>query len=97
MLNNNQKQNPAGNFWFGFVLGGILGVSCLFLLGTKKGRRLLKKTLEASEELENYLAEMVTEIEEKVEESKEKLENKLPKTTPSKTVDTVLQKIRSAL
>lgn len=88
MLNNSQKQKPEGKFWFGLLVGGILGASGLFLLGTKKGRRLLKKILESTEELEDSLADVISEFEEKVEENSHLI--------PSKNVDAVLQKIKSA-
>jgi len=97
MLNHSQKQNSVGNFWFGFLLGIFLGVAGLFLFGTKKGRHLLKKTLESTEELENYLAEIMAEIEEKTEENRQKLENKLSTAESNNNVNTVLQKIRSVL
>lgn len=88
MLNDSQKQKPEGNFWFGFLLGGILSAGGLFLFGTKKGRQLLKKILESTEELEDSLADIISELEEKVEENSHLI--------PSKNVDAVLQKIKSA-
>ncbi len=97
MLNNNQKQKPENNFWFGFLMGGVLGASGLFLFGTKKGRELLKKTLESTEELENSLADVFSELEEKIENNKEKIENKIVDVIPEGNINSVLQKIKSIL
>jgi Mn-dependent DtxR family transcriptional regulator len=96
MLNNSQKQKPEGNFWLGFLLGGILGAGGLFLLGTKKGRKTLKKIIEASEELEESLADIIGDLEEKIEENQEKIGNKIAEVLPEKKIDSVLQKIKSA-
>lgn len=46
----NNIQHPT-NFWFGFALGTISALSCTYLLGTKKGRDVLKKILECVENL----------------------------------------------
>jgi gas vesicle protein len=96
MLNSNQKHYPENNFWFGFLMGGTLAAGGLFLFGTKKGRRLLKKILESVEELEESLPEIINEVEEKIEENKEKIENKIADVLPRQNVDSVLQKIKSA-
>ena len=97
MVNNNQKHCQEGNFWFGFLIGGIVGAGGLFLFGTKKGRRLLKKILESAEELEESLPEIINEVEEKIEENKEKIEDKITDVLPRQNVNSVLQKIKSAL
>lgn len=97
MLNNKQKHYPEGNFWFGFLMGGILSAGCLFLFGTKKGRRLLKQILESTEVLEDSLSDIINELEEKIEDNKEELENKLSHIVPNENIDSVLQRIKSII
>ena len=41
--NNNQKE---GKFFNGFLLGLLVGAAVVFLLGTKKGKKLLKSLSE---------------------------------------------------
>lgn len=97
MLNNNQKPRLENNFWSGFLLGGILGAGCLFLLGTKKGRQILKKMIKSAEELEESLAEIIGDLEEKIEENQKKMENKIAEVIPEKNISSVLQKIKSTI
>lgn len=40
--------NPS-NFWFGFVVGGLSLAAVAFLLGTKKGRAVLKQAIDYAE------------------------------------------------
>jgi len=44
MDNNNptDRSGQAGKFFSGFLLGFLVGAAVVFLLGTKKGKRLLK-------------------------------------------------------
>lgn len=87
MLNQNQanQQNnypKINNFFFGFALGAGVTAAAAFLLGTKKGRKILKNALELSENLEENLLilgeELGETLAEKGIEIKEELKN-LPK------------------
>lgn len=40
--NNSAGSGSQGNFLSGFLIGALLGAAVVFLLGTKKGKRLLK-------------------------------------------------------
>ncbi len=64
MLNQNNKASGIGSFWFGFALGVGATSAAAFLLGTKKGRILLKNALEISENLEENLILLGEELEE---------------------------------
>ncbi len=43
---NNNESRQGGNFFQGFLWGAIIGGGIVFLLGTKKGKRLLKTITE---------------------------------------------------
>ena len=40
--NNTQAGSGQGNFFSGFLLGALVGAAVVFLLGTKKGKKLLE-------------------------------------------------------
>lgn len=77
-----QNNHKLSSFWFGLLLGGALTGSAAFFLGTKQGRKTLKKILELSENmegtLETFFAEYGEEIREKGEELLDEVK-KLPK------------------
>ena len=50
-----QNQHKLSSFWFGFLLGGAITGSTAFFLGTKQGRKTLKKLLEMTEDMEGTL------------------------------------------
>ncbi|OGH17573.1 MAG: hypothetical protein A3C22_01750 [Candidatus Levybacteria bacterium RIFCSPHIGHO2_02_FULL_37_10] len=51
----NEKENN-NNFFSGFVLGALVGAAVVFLIGTKKGKRLLKAiSEEGAENISNIL------------------------------------------
>ena len=68
------NNNSGGNRFFdGFLWGAIIGGGIVFLLGTKKGKKLLKTISEEGVEgLSNLLEEKI-EQEEDFEEQKEAL------------------------
>ncbi len=41
-MDNNNSNKSENNFFSGFILGALVGAVVVFLLGTKKGKRLLK-------------------------------------------------------
>jgi hypothetical protein len=47
----NQNKTTPSNFWFGFAIGTASAVGIGYLLGTKKGRSVLKSVIEYAEEL----------------------------------------------
>lgn len=49
-----QPHNPS-NFWFGFSLGAVMGVTGIYLFGTKQGRKNLHKAIELTENLEETI------------------------------------------
>ncbi len=59
---DNNKNNSGNNFFSGFLLGVLVGAACVFLFGTKKGKRLLKAISEEG-------AENISNILEKVDKS----------------------------
>lgn len=59
--------SKGGGFFSGFLWGMIIGVALVFLLGTKKGKRLLKVISEEGLELSELLgADGLEEFEEEV-------------------------------
>lgn len=41
-MDKNNSNNSNNNFFSGFLLGALVGAAVVFLLGTKKGKRLLE-------------------------------------------------------
>ena len=70
-MDNNNNKNSGNNFFSGFLLGVLVGAAVVFLLGTKKGKRLLKTISEEGvDNISNILeeassSEELDEIEEK--------------------------------
>lgn len=75
----NQNQHKLTQFWLGFAFGGIAVGGAAYLLGTEKGRKILRQILDLSENLEENLLLLAEELEEKIEEEtgkiKETVEN----------------------
>lgn len=97
-----QNDHKLSSFWFGLLLGGAVTGSAAFFLGTKQGRKTLKKILELSENmegtLETFFEEYGEEIKEKGVELFEDLQ-KLPKShttnsLPNSTIHGLLDKIK---
>lgn len=63
-MNNNGSR---GGFFNGFVLGFILGAAVVFLLATKKGKKLLKIITEEGLDKVSDLEELLEEKDEKSE------------------------------
>lgn len=66
-MNNNSS---GGSFVNGFLWGAIIGAGVVFLLGTKKGKRLLKTITEEGLEGVSGLSELVEEYGDNEEEEK---------------------------
>ncbi|MBI3070209.1 MAG: hypothetical protein HYY87_02795 [Candidatus Levybacteria bacterium] len=66
------SNNSNGGFVNGFLWGAIIGASVVFLLGTKKGKRLLKTVTEEGLEGVSGLKELVEEYSGDEEEEPEK-------------------------
>lgn len=80
-MNNN---NGQGGFLPGFLIGLIIGGGAIFLLGTERGKKLLKKITE--EGLDNF-GEIKDLIEDEVEEYQNEQEaDSKPKNTTSEEV-----------
>lgn len=90
MLNQNPDPNPhkVSNFWFGFAVGASLTSAAAFLLGTKKGRKFLKQTLDLSEDLQENLLLLGEEFAENLADKREEVEKEL-KTLPKHIDETV--------
>lgn len=80
MNNNNNKS--GNNFFNGFLLGLLVGAAIVFLLGTKKGKRLLKAISEEGiENISNILekTDKSVDLDEIInEEQEEALEAEMP-------------------
>lgn len=89
-MESQNREHKTSSFWFGFLLGIGTTTIIAFLLGTKKGRKMLHQILELSENIEENLALFMEEWGEKVE-NKELLIDKHP------NLHTLLNKIKSSL
>ncbi len=57
-MDSNNNNNSGNNFFSGFLLGALVGAAVVFLLGTKKGKRLLKAISEEGiDNISNLLEE----------------------------------------
>lgn len=69
------------NFWSGFLLGGLFGGLIVFILSTEEGKvkakKLLKKSGEFLEQLEEKVPQLKDYWEEKQEEKKDEQGNSL--------------------
>ncbi len=52
---NAKKHNDQTGFMFGLVMGGVVGSSALYMLGTREGRKKLRGILDALENMDNDL------------------------------------------
>lgn len=66
------SNNSGGSFVNGFLWGAIIGAGVVFLLGTKKGKKLLKTITEEGLEGVSGLSELVEEYSADEEEKQEK-------------------------
>lgn len=77
---NNTQQDTGGKFFNGLVVGVIIGVAFMFLLSTKKGKKILKMLTEEGLEGVSSIEELLMDggdeevYEEVVEEEKEEKE-----------------------
>lgn len=65
-MSNNGSRN-GGSFFNGFLWGAILGGGLVFLLGTKKGKQLLKVITERGLEGISEISDLIEDIEEEKE------------------------------
>lgn len=62
------KHDEHSNFWFGFALGVCTAAACAYAFGTKQGRTIMRKGMDAAEHLaENHhdLSGIVSDIAQK--------------------------------
>lgn len=70
-MENNNSNNSGNNFFSGFILGALVGAAVVFLLGTKKGKKLLKAiSEEGADNISNILdrANKTEDLDEELEE-----------------------------
>lgn len=72
--------HSQGHFNLAFITGLILGGIFMFVLGTKKGRRVLEDILDEVENFWGELLEKNPELEEKLEEKTAKVAGKISRT-----------------
>lgn len=71
-----KNKHEITDFWSGFALGATALALISFLLGTKKGREFLKKALDITENVDDYVKHFIEEkgADEFVETIKEKVQ-----------------------
>lgn len=75
-MENNNNNNSGSNFFSGFILGALVGAAVVFLLGTKKGKKLLKVI---SEEKLDKISNLLEESDKSVSFQDEELEENVEK------------------
>ncbi len=96
-----KTSNKLSSFWFGFLLGtGVTGAAAFFL-GTKQGRKTLKKLIELSENMEDTLEGLVEEYGDDIREKGIEIVDELKKaaktnhdTPESHTLHSLLDKMK---
>ncbi len=66
-MTKNDTHNHNQTFWSGLSLGVIVGATGLALFGTKKGRELVQKTLEITENFEESAGGLIQELEKELD------------------------------
>lgn len=103
MTNNNDGLRRTNNFLPRFLMGAVFGASALFFFGTAKGRQLLRKSLEVSEDLEKSIENIIKEMQSAVEKDEDKdnrfiqILEKIKSVFSSKKDDNFLLKPKKAL
>ncbi len=63
-MDNKNNNNSGSNFFSGFLLGALVGAAMVFLLGTKKGKKILKAI---SEEGAGNISNLLDKIDKSVD------------------------------
>jgi len=75
---NNDTNRSSGNFFSGFMIGALIGATVVFLLGTKKGKKILKAISEEGlDNISNIIEKVDKEI--NLDEVYEEEKNVIPK------------------
>lgn len=96
MNNNHSNQSKGPGFINGFLWGAIIGAGVVFLLGTKKGKNILKVISEEGLELSELFSEEVQEDEQPKKEEHHKCkecQTEEKETAPSNSQNGALAKI----
>lgn len=93
----NQSDHRTSNLWLGFGLGITITATLGFFLGTKKGREMLKKLLEVTENLEENLLTIGEELEEELMEKSEEMKKDLKSLPTESTLRGVRERIKNRL
>lgn len=86
---------PEGSFWFAFALGSSLVMAVIFLLGTKKGRNILRKIIDQAENIDND--SLGQEIIKGIEKLASSYQNKTKVSSSPANVDSLLKKIEATI
>lgn len=54
-MQKKHNEQQGGGFWFGMMMGSIVGSSALYLLGTKEGRKKFRNILDSLEDIDTEL------------------------------------------
>lgn len=78
-MENNNNNNSGNNFFSGFLIGALVGAAVVFLLGTKKGKKLLKAISEGGQDNISNILEEASKTEDSDETYEEETEDIVPK------------------
>lgn len=84
---NNQKST---NFWFGFSLGILSTAALIYLFGTEKGRKTVKKVLDLTENFEENLMLINDALNQMGNEDNKQATKKI-----TSSIDSILNKVSS--
>ena len=84
-MENNNSNNGGGKFLNGFLLGALIGGGLVFLLSTKKGKKIVKSFSENGlDNISKMLNPQDDNVEEKYEEASNPIKNQSSDTSHSR-------------
>ena len=78
-MENNNNNNSGNNFFSGFLLGALIGAAVVFLLGTKKGKRIWKAISEEGIDNISNILDEANNSQDSQDEALEEKEKVVPK------------------
>lgn len=93
-MTKNEHAHHQDTFWSGLSLGAIVGATGLALFGTKRGRELVQKMLDVTENFEESAAGLIQDLEKELDVD----ENvKAAGSAGANAIESLLDKIQSIM
>lgn len=91
------ENKNTSNFWFGLIMGITFGAGGLYLIGTKNGRKKIKKLMELAEDMELHLEEVVDNVGYDLEKKEEGFKEKATEFIEKNDIKGIIEKITSII